>query len=236
MNFSAMQNQVGVLLGDTSNTFYTETEIQNMINRVQPEIAAEAEALLTYYDYTTSDTVQQYSLPAEYLTVKHVELHVDTNRHEKLKLLDLDQFHAVSYADADRTGEPEYYKIEYGAVDTVLAGNPQRPGDIWLYPIPDDNGTANYTLRVYFYQMPTDLSADTDISNLPIYLHMAVCYRAAALLAMKNKDLRTHNTLISMSQRVIDVAKINQNRAQRDRPHYIKDVMGTTDYIDEDTW
>lgn len=232
MDYVAMQNRVGILLGDTSNTFFTLTEIKDMLNSVQPEIAAEAEALLTMYTYACVVSTQNYSLPAEYLTMKHIELVIDTNRHEKLKMLNMNEFHAVSYADADREGEPEWYKIEYGAVDTALGGSAQRPGDIWLYPIPDDT----YDLKVWFYQMPKDMTNDDDISNLPIYLHMAVCYKAAAILALKNKDIRTHNTLVAMSQRLVDVAKTNLNRDQRDRPHYTQDVMGTTDYIDEDSW
>ena len=103
MEYSEMQNHVGVLLGDTSNTFFTLTEIKNMLNRVQASIGAEAEALLTYYDYDTVASTQQYSLPAEYLTMKHVELHMDatSTRIEKLTFLNIDEFHAMKDNNED---------------------------------------------------------------------------------------------------------------------------------------
>lgn len=228
MTFTEQQNQVKVLLGDTSDTFYTTIEVKDSLNRIFPEVAAENEVLLTFDDYDVTQSVQRFTLKEAFLTVKRAEFHISASRHEEMLYVDLDQFARLSYAQSDREGEPKYYKIEMGA--TEIDNDPQRPGDLWLYPVPDTTTAAGYpNLRVWYYQMPSTLSADGEMSELPIPLHMVCCYKAAALLALKNKDLSTHSTLTIMANNATQTYKQNSNRGQRDRPYHTKDVMGYTE-------
>ncbi len=232
MTFTEMQNQVRILLGDTSTAPYTDVFVQDALNRSFPEVAAENEVLLTFDDYDVTATVQRFTLKEAFLTVKRVEYHVSASRHEEILYQDLDQFARLAYAQSDRTGEPEYYKIEMGATETTQ--DPQRPGDLWLYPIPDTTTVAGLpNLRVWYYQMPSPLSTGTDISELPIPLHKVCCYKAAADLALFNKDLALHASLTTMADRGTFTFKQNANRGQRDRPYHTVDVMG---YSDTEPW
>lgn len=228
MTFTEMQDQVRVLLGDTSAAPYTDTLVQDALNRIFPEVAAENEVLLTFDDYDVTQGIQRFTLKEAFLTVKRVEYHVSVSRHETLGYLDLDQFHDEAYAQADTQGEPKYYKVEMGATETDK--DPQRPGDLWLFPVPDTTTAAGYpNLRVWYYQMPSTLSTGGHISELPIPLHLVCCYKAAALLALFNKDLGTHSSLTIMAQRQTEIYKQNSNRPQRDRAFFTKEVMGYYD-------
>jgi hypothetical protein len=227
-----MQDQVRILLGDTSTAPYTDALVQGALNKVFPEVAAEHEVLLTFDDYDVTQSVQRFTLKEAFLTVKRVEYHVSASRHEEIHYVDLDQFARLAYAQSDRENEPEYYKIEMGATETD--NDPQRPGDLWLYPIPDTTTAAGYpNLRVWYYQMPTELSTGTDITELPIPLHQLCCYKAAADLAFFNKDLQTHASLTTMADRASFTYKQNSNRTQRDRPFFTQDVMG---YSETEPW
>ena len=219
MTFTEMQNQVRILIGETSTMFFTDQEVKDQINRGLPVVASATEELITFRDYTTVASTQRYALPADYLKIKQLDYHESTDDIRRMILLSVPQFQAISEGAATQEGIPEWYKVEYGAVLTTNAT--QRPGDIWLYPIPD----AVKTFRFRYYQTPTDLSAGTEISELPPNMHMAVCYKAAAHLALKNKDIPLYRELSALYREDILLAREYHRRPQRDRGFHVKDTM-----------
>lgn len=228
MNFTDLQNQTRILVGDTSTTFYTDAEVQNAINRVLPELASMTEmSLTTFYDYVTSAGTQRYSLQPDYLKVKQVDLIVTSTLTLPLKPVSLRGFRSISSTGTDQQGQPNYYKVELGAVSTEDAI--QFPGDLWLFPTPDDNATANYTVRFYYYQLPTTLILGNDIPEFPIPLHMAICYKAASHLAFKGKDYQLGAAMETLYQNsVTDHIKFSF-RPNRDLKPVVRDVMGYGD-------
>jgi hypothetical protein len=126
----------------------------------------------------------------------------------------------VSMSNATRTGQPAFFKFEPGA--TAISGTAAGlAGDLWLYPVPDQV----YTLRYYFYQRPTALANNTDISELPESLHWAVVYHTTAMLALKNDDQNKHALLMIQYDRAIIRAKkwlVQQDRGTRTS----QDIMG----------
>jgi hypothetical protein len=224
MNFTNMQNQVRILLGETSSTdtYFTDTEVQDQINRAQQELAMDTEALLTYCDFTLTASTQSYQVPDNALKIVSIYLLPtgQTSRWEKLIYLTHDEFEAVSYGGSDNEAEPLYYKLEIGAVE--ISNNPQIQGDIWLYPIPN----AADKLRVRHYRKPATLSTGTEISLFPEGLHMALCYKAAEELAMKGKDYELMRLLNQKFETSVTKYVSYIKEDQLDRNMTVKDTMG----------
>jgi hypothetical protein len=227
MTLDDMEAQVRILVAEPTTEFITDQNVTDAINRVLPEVAMETEDSLTWISISTVDGQANYGLPDDFLKAKHLYLHASASRREKLMYLTTDEFERMSYGGSDTETEPDYYKIEKGSVATD--DDPQIPGDIWLYPIPD----AVYTLRFYYYQLPESVSTGTDIVNLHTMLHMAVCYRAARDLAYKKSDYKRADRLSRDYEIHISKAKQSINVDQRDRGHVIKDAMG---YGNPDLW
>lgn len=246
MSFLDMQNRVLNLLGveSVTNSGVTLVEVRSFLNSAGAEVAASIEDLLTYceYDCTAYAGVpadiadsQRYSLPEHYLTAKQLLLSRDdpaTNTWERLIHLNLEEWERVTYGRVLNTGVPEYYKIERWATST--SNDPQIPGDIWLFPLPDDT----YPFRLYYYQRPTELAtANADdnakVMELPGHWHMVVCLRAAEMLAVKIKDYELSRLLEGKYWNALMEAKGQAMRPQRDRATaMVRDVMGYTDIVD----
>lgn len=227
MNFGQMKYRVRQLLGQTdtnSTVFSTANDLEPAINDACKDVAAETECLLTYYDYETTSGTQQYSLKADYLKVKAVHLYKATDDKTPLTHVSFDEFDAMEGGNPTRTGVPSVYKIEIGATDT----SDNLPGDLWLFPVPDTNGGANYTLRVYYYQMPSTIATtdDTKTTELPEIAHKAVCYGAAMTLSMQTADRDMYKTLAVLYNNEIVKIRRFAGREHRTGPTRMKDTLG----------
>jgi len=219
MTFTELQNQTLLFLGVSSvtNSGVTEVEVQACINRVMPMIASEIEDLLTFCEYTTVAGTQQYAIPQHYLTVKMVRLETATGNWEQLTPQTVRQFEDVSYGHTTEQSTPEYYKIERWA--TSVENDPQLPGDLWLFPVPD----AIYKLQMYYYQRPTELTTSGQIPELPIHWHMTIPYRAAEILAIKKKDYELARMMRQLGDIEVEKAKSAAGRPSRDSAQCVQD-------------
>ena len=225
MQFSEMRSRVQTLVGESSGDFYTTTEIEAEINDACVQISRDTEELLTFYDMTTAADTYRYTLPDDFLKIKRVDLIVTTTDTRQLEYKNLREYFEYTESAVDTTGTPYIYKVELGSVDKTDS----HPGDIWVYPIPDDNGGSNYTLRVYYYQTPTTLVDDTDVTELPLLAHKAACFLAASNMALKGEDLRKHDRLLLLYENELNKIKMHYSRLQRQRPYDMKDEMGYTE-------
>ena len=190
MNRGEMRDTVRVLLGETAEDGYKDTEINTFINIAQNRVAIDTRALETSttisvvnYDQTfvepdDSRADGRYALPDDLLALQDMDL-VDSSGNktwpEKKSLKDLIRLYATTTG-----GTPTFYGTAYGSTDQA---GPTR-GDLWLRPWPD----ATYYATLYYIQKPTAMDDDTDFSELPEFAHMAVCYQAAMLLSRKWKE------------------------------------------------
>jgi hypothetical protein len=230
---SDLRDQVRIYLGETSSTdtYYTDAEINSQINRAMPLIAAEIEELITFKDYTTTSGTFRYSLEEDFLKIHKVFLRInDAVLSRVLAPLDIEEYERLSGGDETATGMPQWYKIELGSV--LNTDDPQLPGDVWLYPTPDDNGGSNYKMRVYYYQKPDDLAADGEIPELPLQTHDTIALKAARALAIKGKDFGLAGSLQNLFLTEMASHREFFNRKSRDKNPEIKDLMGYG--IDED--
>ena len=223
MDYLAMQTRVRVLLGETDpkNTYWTPTEIKDMINQSALDVATETQSLLTFKEYSTVASTEQYSLSSDFIQMKDVQIDISATLRKTLARLSFDEYNAVTNGNFIKTGQPAFYKMELGATKTTGA-SAGLPGDVWLFPVPD----AVYTLRIYFYQKPTDLSADADISELQESLHSVVCAHAAMVLCNKSDNQQKMSNLAGLYRSLMDNAKGMLNRQDRVGVIHPKDSMG----------
>lgn len=226
MNLGDMRTKVRRHLGQTSatNSIYADSDVNDAINDALTEVAKETRCLLTSFDQTTSSGTERYGLNSDFLQLVAVELIVDSSLTERLLGVSYEQFAAYAYQSRDSQGRPSIYRMEYGATEVTAA----TPGEIVLWQVPDNNGGADYTLREVYIQMPTALSADSQISEVPRELHLGVTYYAALTLALQDNDAQRINILSGLYRRAIDSFAPVQH--QRDKS-YIRqklDRMYTT--------
>lgn len=233
MNTTQLENQVRLLLGETSAKFFTNVEVIDQINRVTPAIAMEFSELLTFCEITTTAGTGSYQLPSDFLTPKHVELERTTTLIDELVPLDVSQMWLVRHGNATEQSVPRFYKIELGSVK--IDDTTPIPGDITLHPIPDGNGAANYILRIRYYQDgSTSLATGTtETSLLPAYLHEAIAFRAAQNLYYKSKDIQMADKMEIQFEKNMVKARLFRNVMQRQTPFHVKDVKGYT-ILDDD--
>ena len=224
MNFGEMKYRVRQLVGQTdtnSTMFNTTTDLEPAINDACASVAARTECLLTFWDYETVAGTQNYSLKPDYLKMKALQLFVAADNKYTLKHLSFDEFSQYEGGNPTTQGVPRVYKIEIGATDTST----NLPGDFWVYPVPDTNGGSQYIIRAYYFQIPTDLVADADITELPIIAHKAVCLEAAMTLSMMAADKGMYRDLSLLLEREIGIIRGYAGIGQRDSATRMKDTL-----------
>ena len=233
MNTTQLENQVRILLGETTAQFFTNVEVIDQINRVTPAIAMEFSELLTFCEITTTASTGSYQLPSDFLTVKHVELERSATLIDELVPVDVSQMWLIKHGNATEEQVPRFYKIELGSVK--INDTTPIPGDITLHPIPDNNGGSDYKLRIRYYQDgSTDLSTGTtETSLLPAYLHEAIAFRAAQNLYYKSKDIQMADKMEIQFEKNMIKARSFRNVMQRQTPFHVKDTMGYS-ILDDD--
>jgi hypothetical protein len=219
MDFGEMKTRVRLLVGETDsdNSYYTDTEINSLLNSSILRVANDTQCLLTYKTLTVTQGTQTYGLPTDFLQLKDVQIILNgTTIRRTLQRLPYDEFEAVAAGNYSKQGQPAYYRIEFGATSTT-AGS--APGDIWLYPLPNNSVD---TLRVVFYQKPSVLSTSTEVTELPEFLHEAICYHAAWQLALKDDNQAKINNLGVMYKDLLADAKLTISKRDRSGPVFTK--------------
>lgn len=229
MNRGEIRAEIRKLLGNPSTSVVPDADINDTINRQMPKMAAEMEELLTFRDYNTAsgETIlnqQRYSLPSDFIKLKELWLHVTTTRREKLQYVTHRKFEDLSYGASTQQSEPQFYKIELGSVNNTTS--PQVPGDFWVWPIPDVN---TYTFRLRYYQAPTDLTADGHIPEFPLFMHMALAYKSAHVIALRQQETQLATLLDQLYRADMRDAKEFYQESQRDTFPSTQDHMGYTE-------
>jgi hypothetical protein len=228
MDYAAMKAKVRLLLGETdnTNTYYTDAEIDTQINDSILLVAGEVPTNLTYSEIVTIASQGEYGLPTDFLQLKDLQIYVTTTtRRVQMEKLNYDEFEYKVGGNFSMEGEPNCYRIEFGATETS-AGS--RPGDIWIYPIPPD---TSYTLRLVYYQKPDSLSSGIEVSELPEFLHMPVCYHAAMHMAMKDDSSSKANQMAGLYNKAIDSAKKVVNKRDRSGAFQIRTSYGRSSLL-----
>lgn len=228
MTDNEMKTKVRLLLGETdnTNTYYTDSEIETQINDSILLVAGEVPTNLTYAELDSVADQKTYGLPTNFLQLKDLQVfETGTARRVQMQRLGYDEFEYLVGGNVDMTGEPYYYRMEVGATD-VVAGS--RPGDIWIYPAAPSDG---HTLRLVYYQKPDALNFSGQVSELPEFLHMPVCYHAAMHVAMKDDSSKKANQMAALYNKAIDTAKKVVNKRDRTGAYQIRTSYGRSSLL-----
>lgn len=205
-----MQTQTFINLGQPASgtgARFTAADILENIERAQSVIAKKSRCTLSAFYTTTAAGTNCYSLPEPMLSLVMVEIDKDASDRRILQGLSHEQFAQVTYYDYNQQSTPEVYRMQYGRVGS----DNSRPGDIDIWPIPDNNGGADYTLRVWVIKKPAALAADAEISELPEELHYAVTLYAAMITAAGDGDSLRYTSLRDMFQDEINEFRTTRN-------------------------
>lgn len=225
MNFGNMRANTRMILGEptATNSAWGDPEIDRVLNDVSVNISAEIEPLLTSATFSTVASQQDYSLPSNYLKAVKLEIELATNNWKQLEYFNIHEFSLQVYRSPFTEGNPRIYKIEIGAVEVSNA----IPGHIFLYPVPSSVLTA----RFHYIKKPDLLSSDAEISELPEYMHWAVCLYTASLLALKTRDQVFHDRIIGLYRLEIDKIRGFEVAEQDIRAEEIRDDL-YLEYLD----
>lgn len=207
---------------DSTNSYWSDAEINSMINDTQLLVAERVPVNMTFRTFDTVASTQRYALPVDFLQLKSVHIQSSTTQDKELTRLGYDEFGQVSDGNKTMEGEPSWFKMEFGSV--LRTDDPQLPGDIYMYPIPD----AVYETKIRYFQRPTDLDADGNISELPIGLHMAVVYYSVMLIAMKDGNQQKITNMNSLYEQKILASEKSLSRVDRTGHFSVRDGAGYT--------
>ena len=222
MNFSRMQTLSRLNVGETdeTNSYYSPTEVEDLVNDAIEQVGLDTECLLTYSTVTTVEDQGRYSLPTDFSQMKYMEIDRSSTLRYVLAQATITDFALMTSGNYTLKGQPAYYKLEIGATTNSAT---RAPGDVSLYPIPDDNGDDNYTLRMYYNQVPNRLSGPTEVSELPIQLHRAVTFYAGVMLTRKTSDDKKGAGLMQLYNG--EIKKFMDSKNQREARSFVaKDV------------
>jgi hypothetical protein len=145
-------------LDEQSPQFYQDSELRRWLNQGARDVARRTETLQTTASINLSAGQQQYSAPVDTLRIYRVEYHDTSSRISVLEYRD--------YNNADSVWWTAQLTVQSTPLMWTAWGFPPNL-KIVLYPIPSNPGT---TIKVFYYQSPTDLATDGTASNtsLPI--------------------------------------------------------------------
>lgn len=228
MKRSEMRAQIRILLGETQQDGYADSEINTQINVSCLLIARDILSLQTFRDVTTTAyndpnltdpedprVTGRYALPDDFLSMIDSQL-LYGGVWYTLEPLTYDDFQAR--ANRVQGGRPMYYRLEFGAVSL----DTPKAGDQWLWPYPD----GAYPLRRVYFQKPTAMDDDEQTSELPEAAHQAACYHAAMILSRKFKDRVLIQEMIALWNDEEARVKKWVNTQDNTRALHVKNVYG----------
>jgi uncharacterized protein DUF6682 len=163
MNVSDVKIRVRKTFGDEASVQVTDSDILTWINDGQREVVMHNPELLE--KIVTTDALQEtqdYPFPIDLLQLRSIAYRTDsTTSYFRLIGKSLQEFdRLIDGWDGPSLGlgTPRFY-CAYNNI-------------VKLFPIPDIASTNG--IKLYYYRLPTDVSLDTDVLDLPISYHGAV--------------------------------------------------------------
>lgn len=148
----------------TDEGFWSDADYLNCINEAQEDFVIKTKCLKTYAEFDTDGTNKEYSLDetalANFLDISEVWFFyaTDTNVYEVLRSVNRDELAQRESFIRNITSYPFYFCYE----DRVIE----------FESIPD----ADQTCRIYYFRMPTVLTAEGDTPDIPNRFHNALYY------------------------------------------------------------
>jgi len=142
--------------------FWSDTDYLNCINEGQEDFVLKTKCLKTYAYFTTDGTNKEYCLSEtaldNFMDISEVWFFTGTSLYDPLTSVSRDELSQKESYMRNLTGNPTYFCYE----DRVIEFD----------TIPD----ADKTVRIYYFNMPTVMAADTETPDIPNRFHQALIY------------------------------------------------------------
>jgi hypothetical protein len=153
LNLGELRGQVTFLFGDVGNVRLPPGEVDKWINNAQLDIARKTEILKTAQVVSLQADRQEYPLSFIFIRVERVINQSNDRVLDFVSQQGLDDL----YRHKTHKGEPEYYFI-WG----------ER--EINFFPTPT-SAQAGQQIKVFFIKEPPTLVNDSDVPEIPSYMH-----------------------------------------------------------------
>jgi hypothetical protein len=170
---AVLKTRTSELMNDTSFVANSEPFYNQCVNDASDEIAKLIKILFKTSTISTVSGTQYYDQPSKYISLYAEDsiVYTDSASAKHYPLL-------CTYDDVRKYDDL-----------TTATGTPRK---VWLqddrigfYPIPDYTGTDN--LSVEHYNLPTTLSANGDVSDIPDKYKYAIIYYTCHLITLRNE-------------------------------------------------
>lgn len=187
LTLSQLRTEIRRNIRDTGSTSadqrYSDSVLLSYINEAQREIVNVTWLLEKTTEYALSSRTTYYALPNDTINVIQVKF---TNPGNARYVIDLDETSKSKLKSEMPNwemigGSPVQYLVDQGTFSSIASAIPLR---ISYIPIPTNLSTG--TVKLWYYNQPTDLASDSDIpfdgkQHLVPY-HMTIAYYVAMRL------------------------------------------------------
>lgn len=158
MTRAEIRTQARLQLGEpTTGGFWTDANFNSTINDGQRHMAVETQCLKSYAEFSTSSGVSWYDIGEssldDMLDITEVRYYIDSSNYNVLLCVSRDELSYLQNQNEGTQGYPTYYCYEDRAIEF------------------DCTTDADKTCRVYYYRLPTTMSADATVSDIPVKFH-----------------------------------------------------------------
>lgn len=164
---SEMISAVKGLAGDENQVLWSDTQILRYLNWAQKQLAEKTECLQKKITITSLDSDGGVLLPTDFFRVLNVK-YTGQNLYE----VQQDTIRSQGMIDEPSTQQPVGYCVFPYFQTSATVRNPR------MEFFPQQTGSqTGLSIEVWYIAHPLDLSADTDVSGLPEFMHeIAVMY------------------------------------------------------------
>ncbi len=195
---------------DSSKQHWTDSEINDYINIAQKRIASLTWCQQNYYDLSISSHFAVYTVTDTVFTITRVT--IDNKAIEETTLQKLDAGNSEWDVNVTSAEPTEYYIFQSTGTNMKIG----------FYPPPDQN----YTARIYYYEIASDMTSDSDIPFRGIKqdepYHYLICLWVSAQLSAIDDRPNMAKYYMSLYQFQIS----NMVRDLGYKPNYIGTVSG----------
>jgi hypothetical protein len=161
MNRGVIRDRIRVLLGEpTTGGYWTDAQYNSAINDAQRDIAISTKCLKSYAEFSTSAGVNQYDIGEssldDMLEISEVQFFITSTTYRTLTCISRDELSFMQSESIGTQTYPSYFCYE----DRMIEFDCMTPAD--------------YNVRVYYYRLPDEMTADADISDIPVKFHDAI--------------------------------------------------------------
>jgi hypothetical protein len=172
MDRAEIRTRARKMLGDTTAAYWTDTELNSTITDACNDLAFRAKCIKDDGYLSTTEDTAEYTLSTYFpKLIAILEVYYNQNGETWTRLDPTSRsvldWESIAWKDVDSGTPTEYFW--------------DREEDLFgLYIPPDENNAGTNYCQIYFAKKHTPMSADTDIPDIPEYLHLAIIDFVAA--------------------------------------------------------